>query len=56
MNYIKGFDGLRCYSILLVVVTHLGIAHQFEEGSYLRDHLHQKHQLFYHNLVIFSIS
>ncbi|WP_421750652.1 acyltransferase family protein [Croceimicrobium sp.] len=39
MNYIKGFDGLRCYSILLVVVTHLGIAHQFEEGSYLRDHL-----------------
>lgn len=25
MKYIKGYDGLRAYSILLVVVTHLGI-------------------------------
>lgn len=39
MKYIKGFDGLRCYSIVLVVITHLGIAHQFEEGTYLRDHV-----------------
>lgn len=38
-KYIKGFDALRCYSIVLVVVTHLGVAHIFEEGSYLRDHV-----------------
>ncbi|MCE2788818.1 MAG: acyltransferase [Saprospiraceae bacterium] len=37
--YIKGFDGLRCYSILLVIVTHLGVAHYFEEGSYIRNHV-----------------
>lgn len=39
MKYIKGFDGLRCYSILLVIVTHLGVAHNFKEGSYLRTHV-----------------
>lgn len=37
--YIKGFDGLRCYSILLVIITHLGAAHYFEEGSYIREHV-----------------
>ncbi len=36
-KYIKGFDGLRSYSILLVIITHLGFAHSFAEGSYLRD-------------------
>jgi peptidoglycan/LPS O-acetylase OafA/YrhL len=39
MKYIKGFDGLRCYSILLVVITHLGVANNFKEGSYLREHV-----------------
>lgn len=38
-KYIKGFDGLRCYSIILVVITHLGIAHYFESSSYLRNHV-----------------
>jgi peptidoglycan/LPS O-acetylase OafA/YrhL len=37
MKYIYGFDGLRCYSIILVIVTHLGVAQNFKEGSYLRD-------------------
>ena len=39
MKYIKGFDGLRCYSILLVVITHLGVANYFKEDSYLREHV-----------------
>ena len=39
MKYIKGFDGLRCYSILLVVITHLGVAHNFKDGSYLKEHV-----------------
>lgn len=38
-KYIKGFDGLRCYSIVLVIITHLGIAHNFEKGSYLRENV-----------------
>lgn len=38
-KYIKGFDGLRCYSILLVIITHLGVGHYFEEGSYLRENV-----------------
>jgi peptidoglycan/LPS O-acetylase OafA/YrhL len=38
-KYIKGFDGLRCYSIILVIVTHLGVAHYFAEGSYLKDNV-----------------
>lgn len=39
MKYIKGFDGLRCYSILLVIVTHLGVGHNFPVGSYMREHV-----------------
>ncbi|NVK26797.1 MAG: acyltransferase [Flavobacteriia bacterium] len=37
MSYIKGFNGLRSYSILLVIVTHLGIAHSLESGSYMKE-------------------
>ena len=36
MGYIRGFDGLRCFSILLVVITHLGVAGHFPEESYWR--------------------
>jgi peptidoglycan/LPS O-acetylase OafA/YrhL len=38
-KYIKGFDGLRCYSILLVIITHLGISHYFEKSGYLRENV-----------------
>lgn len=37
MTYIKGFDGLRCISIVLVVITHLGIAELIPSGSYWRE-------------------
>lgn len=37
MSYIKGFNGLRTYSILLVILTHLGVAHSFEDGSYMKE-------------------
>lgn len=40
MKYIKGFDGLRCYSILLVITTHLGVRHLIPKGSYLEQNLY----------------
>ena len=38
-EYIKSFNGLRFYSILLVILTHLGISKYFEDGSYCRDNV-----------------
>src|SRR5687768_16646603 len=34
MHYIKGFDGLRAISIIMVFVTHLGINSYFTPGSF----------------------
>jgi peptidoglycan/LPS O-acetylase OafA/YrhL len=35
MTYIKGFDGLRALSIIMVLLTHLGFYATFNEGSFL---------------------
>lgn len=39
MKYIKGFNGLRCFSIILVIISHLGLSHCFQKGSYLEDNV-----------------
>jgi hypothetical protein len=38
MHYIKGFDGLRAISILLVLLTHLGLYNQLPDTSFLKTH------------------
>ncbi len=40
IKYIKGFDGLRFFSILLVVINHLGVSEYFKSGSYLRENVY----------------
>jgi len=37
MKFIKGFDGLRCYSVLIVIITHLGVANYLPPRGYLRE-------------------
>src|SRR6476661_8597167 len=36
MRYIKGFDGLRGISIILVLLNHLWLPQAFSEDSFLR--------------------
>jgi peptidoglycan/LPS O-acetylase OafA/YrhL len=36
MKYIKGFDGLRCISILLVIITHAGLYHKLPDIPYIK--------------------
>lgn len=36
MQYIKGFDGLRAISILLVIFTHLGLYNQLPSDSFIK--------------------
>ena len=37
MKYIKGYDGLRAFSIILVVLTHLGLGDILPENEYVRN-------------------
>lgn len=37
MNYIKGFDTLRGLSIILVLLTHLGLYHYLPENDFIRE-------------------
>lgn len=37
MNYLKGFDGLRGISILLVVLTHVGLWDRWETDSFVQN-------------------
>ncbi len=37
VKYIRGFDGLRCVSIVFVLLTHLGIYDQLTANNYLSD-------------------
>jgi len=39
MNYIKGFDGLRAMSVLMVVLTHLGIREMLPDTPFIKDRL-----------------
>lgn len=38
-GYIRGFDGLRAISIILVVLTHLGVHEDLPEQQFIRDRL-----------------
>jgi peptidoglycan/LPS O-acetylase OafA/YrhL len=37
MQYIKGFDALRGISVVLVVITHLGLYHHLPENAFVRE-------------------
>jgi len=37
IKHIKGFDGLRAFSILFVLITHLGVFHMLPEFPYIRE-------------------
>jgi peptidoglycan/LPS O-acetylase OafA/YrhL len=39
MKYIKGFDGLRCFSVILVIITHTGIKNSLPESDYVRNNV-----------------
>lgn len=36
LKYIKGFDGLRAFSILMVLITHLGLFHILPESNFIK--------------------
>lgn len=40
MKIIKGFDGLRAFSIILVLLTHLGIVYYIPDTSFMKDRVY----------------
>lgn len=40
MKYIKGFDGLRAFSIILVLLTHLGVFDSFRGGYFFENRMY----------------
>lgn len=40
MKYIKGFDGLRAFSIILVLLTHLGVFDSFSGGYFFENRIY----------------
>jgi len=39
VGHIRGFDGLRAISVILVLVTHLGVFHALPEQQFIRDRI-----------------